>query len=298
MHPAKIRKASENMTEKNQSALILEGGGSRGVFTAGALDYLMEKDERFSYVIGVSAGACNAMDYLSGQPGRTKNCMIVQEKKNRYIATKGAMKKGRLFDMDMIFDKYPNSIFPFDFDTYFQSDIDCELVVTNCLSGKAQYLSERENRERLLAICRASSSIPVASDMVMVDGEPCLDGGIADSIPIIHAMKKGYRKNVVILTRKKGYRKKKPGKSKAFYVAAFKEYPEFLNTLLNRYRNYNRTLELIEKWEQEGHIFVIRPEMETVSRTEQNTRKLTEFYEHGIEVMKDHFEEMQEYLES
>lgn len=286
------------MTELNQAALTLEGGGNRGVFTAGVLDYLMERDEKFSYVVGVSAGACNAMDYLSKQPERTKNCMIVQERKNRYIATKGALKRGRLFDMDVIFDKYPNKIFPFDFDTYFQSDMDCEMVVTNCISGKAQYLSEKESRERLLAICRASASIPVASDMVMVDGEPCLDGGIGDSIPVIHAMKKGYRKNVVILTRRMGYRKKKPGKSRALYMAAFKEYPEFLNTLLTRYKNYNRTLELIEKWEQEGHIFVIRPKMETVSRTEQNIRKLTEFYQHGIEVMKEQFDEMQEYLKS
>ena len=255
------------MTEMNQAALVLEGGGNRGVFTAGALDFLLEKDEMFSYVIGVSAGACNAMDYLSRQPERTRNCMIVQEKKNRYIATRDALRKGRLFDMDMIFDKYPNEIFPFDFETYFQSDADCEMVVTNCLTGEAQYLSEKNDKDRLLAICRASSSIPVASDMVTVDGEPCLDGGIADSIPIIHAMEKGYRKDVVILTRQKGYRKSKPGKSRALYLAAFKEYPAFLNTLLNRYRNYNRTLELVEKWEREGHIFVIRPEMEPVSRT-------------------------------
>lgn len=282
----------------NQAALVLEGGGNRGVFTAGALDFLMEKDEMFSYVIGVSAGACNAMDYLSRQPERTRNCMIVQEKKNRYIATRDALRKGRLFDMDMIFDKYPNEIFPFDFETYFQSDADCEMVVTNCLTGEAQYLSEKNDKDRLLAICRASSSIPVASDMVTVDGEPCLDGGIADSIPIIHAMEKGYRKDVVILTRQKGYRKSKPGKSRALYLAAFKEYPAFLNTLLNRYRNYNRTLELVEKWEREGHIFVIRPEMEPVSRTEQNIEKLTDFYQHGYDVMKDRFDEMQAYLKS
>ena len=282
----------------NQAALVLEGGGNRGVFTAGALDFLMEKQEMFCYVIGVSAGACNAMDYLSGQPERTRNCMIVQEKKNRYIATRDALKKGRLFDMDMVFDRYPNEIFPFDFDTYFQSDMDCEMVVTNCLTGEAQYLSEKSSKDRLLAICRASSSIPVASDMVTVDGEPCLDGGIADSIPIIHAMEKGYRKDVVILTREKGYRKSKPGKSRALYMAAFKEYPAFLNTLLNRYRNYNRILELVEKWEREGHIFVIRPEMEPVSRTEQNIEKLTEFYQHGYDVMKNRFDEMQAYLKS
>ena len=90
--------------------------------------------------------------------------------------------------------------------------------------------------------------------MVEIDGVPYLDGGIADSIPLIHAMEKGYRKNVVILTRNMGYRKKKPGKSTPLYVAAFRHYPEFLNTLYNRYRSYNRTLELLEKWEREGHI--------------------------------------------
>ena len=286
------------MTEKNQAALVLEGGGNRGVFTAGVLDYLMEQNELFSYVVGVSAGACNAMDYLSRQPERTKNCMIVEEKKNRYIGTREALKKGRLFDMDMIFEKYPNEIFPFDFDTYFQSDIDCEMVVTSCLTGEAMYLSEKNDRERLLAICRASSSIPVASDKVMVDGIPCLDGGISDSIPLIHAMEKGYRKDVVILTREKGYRKSRPGKSKALYMAAFKEYPAFLNTLVNRYRNYNHTLELVEKWEREGHIFVIRPEIEPVSRTEQNAEKLSGFYQHGYDVMKNRFDELQAYLKS
>lgn len=199
--------------------------------------------------------------------------------------------------MDMIFDKYPNEIFPFDFDTYFQSDVECELVATNCLTGKAEYLSEDSDKKRLLNITRASSSIPAASPMVKLDGVPYLDGGIADSIPIIHAMKKGCRKNVVILTRNYGYRKQKPTKSRAFYVAAFKNYPEFLRSLLNRYQVYNRTLELVEKWEKEGHIFVIRPEMKTVSRTEQNTKVLTEFYQHGRDVMEEQLEAMTEYLE-
>ncbi|MDO4272530.1 MAG: patatin family protein [Eubacteriales bacterium] len=285
------------MTEKNQAALILEGGATRGVFTAGVLDYLMEMKTEFPYVTGVSAGACNAVDYVSRQPGRTKQCMILEDKQYRYISVRKTIRNRSLFDMDMIFDRYPNEIFPFDFDTYFNSDTCCELVVTNCLSGKAEYLTEKSDRKRLMDICRASSSVPAACPMVMVDGHPCLDGGISDSIPVIHAVKKGYRKNVVVLTRNYGYRKKRPGKSRAFYMAAFKEYPNLLNTLLNRYRVYNRTLEIIEKWEKEGHIFVIRPQMETVSRTEQNTKVLTEFYQHGYDVMEQQFQAFKEYLE-
>lgn len=281
-----------------RTSLVLEGGGSRGVFTAGVLDFLMEKNVKFPYVIGVSAGCCNALDYVSRQPGRTMDCMVVEDKKNSYIATKAALKKHQLFDMDMLFDKYPNELFPFDFDTFFQSDAECEIVVTNCQTGEAEYFSEKRDPKRLMEISRASSSIPLVSPMVEIDGGPYLDGGIADSIPLVHAMEKGYRKNVVILTRNKGYRKSKPGKSAALYVAAFRQYPELLNTLYNRYRNYNRTLELLEKWEREGHIFVIRPEIPTVGRVEKNKEKLRGFYDHGHDVMEDHYEELLAYLYS
>lgn len=285
------------MNGKKEAALVLEGGGTRGVFTAGVLDYLMEKEVKFPYVIGVSAGACNAIDYVSKQIGRTKDCTIIQDRKNRYIGTKDALKKGYLFDMDRLFDEYPNRLFPFDFDTYFASGIQCEVVVTNCLTGEAMYLSEKQDKERLLTICRASSSIPLISPVVDVDGIPCVDGGVADSVPLIHSMKLGHQKNVVVLTRNKGYRKKAPGKSRLLYTAALKKYPNLLNALLNRYRNYNRVMELVEKWEEEGHIFVIRPEVEPVSRTEQNVEKLTEFYDHGYQLMKQRMEEMQAYLE-
>lgn len=285
------------MNKENETALILEGGGNRGVFTAGVLDYLMEQNMEFSYVTGVSAGACNAVDFVSKQTGRTRQCMILEDKEYSYISMGNVIKNKSLFDMDMLFDRYPNEIFPFDFDTYFRSDTECELVVTNCNTGEAEYLSEKEDRQRLMNICRASSSLPVVSPMVELDGETYLDGGIADSIPVIHAMKKGYRKNVVILTRNYGYRKEKPGKSKALYVAAFREYPRLLNTLLNRYRNYNRTLDLIEKWEKEGHIFVLRPEMEPVGRAERDAEKLSAFYQHGYELMKEKMPDMMTYLE-
>lgn len=285
------------MTEKNETALVLEGGGNRGVFTAGALDYLMEQGVRFSYVTGVSAGACNAIDYVSGQIGRTRDCMIVEDREYRSISLKNVVENHSLFDMDMIFDRYPNEIFPFDYEQYFASGILCEMVVTNCLTGEAEYLSEEKDRKRLLDICRASSSIPGVSPMVEIEGTPYVDGGVGDSIPLIHAMKEGHRKNVVILTRNRGYRKKKPGKSRAFYMAAFKKYPNLRDALLNRYQVYNRTLELIEKWEKEGHIFVLRPEIPAVSRTEQNQEALKAFYDHGYEVMRDRLGELYDYLE-
>lgn len=284
------------MTEKNEAALILEGGGTRGVFTSGVLDRIMEQRVEFSYVVGVSAGACNAIDYVSEQADRTRKCTIPEDKKNSYLGLRQTLKNHTLFDMDMLFDRYPNEIYPFDYDTYFKSDKRCELVVTNCITGQAEYMEEHSDKERLMAICRASSSIPGGCPMVMIDEVPYLDGGIADSIPIRHAMKEGYRKNVVILTRNYGYRKKKPQKSKMFYAAAFRKYPNLVHTLLNRYQKYNRTLELIEKWEKEGRIFVIRPEVRTVSRTETDPKELQAFYQHGYDLMGQKLHELQEYL--
>lgn len=284
------------MTVKSGTALILEGGGNRGVFTSGVLDCLMEHQIKFPYVVGVSAGACNAVDYVSWQPGRTKNCMILEDKENRYISLRQTIRNKSLFDMDMIFDRFPKEIFPFDFDTFFQSDIRCQMVVTDCITGKARYTEEKKDSDRLMNICRASSSIPAACPMVMLDGRPYLDGGVSDSIPLFHAMKLGYQKDVVVLTRNLGYRKTKHGKSAAFYSAAFKKYPNLVRSLLNRYKVYNRTLDLVEKWEREGHIFVIRPVSKPISRTEQDKEAMTAFYQEGYDLMEKRLEELQAYL--
>lgn len=284
------------MTNKNLG-LVLEGGATRGVFSAGVLDYIMEQGfYEFPYVAGVSAGACNAVDYVSRQIGRTRDCTIHKDKSQGFISLKTAIKKKSLFDMDMLFDRYPNELYPFDYDTYFQSEVQCELVVTNCITGCAEYLGERSNRERLMKICRASSSIPLASPMVKIDGMPYLDGGLADSIPIIRSLKTGHTKNVIVLTRNKGYRKKAPKKSRALYQTAYRDYPNLVKTILNRYHVYNKTLSYIEKWEREGKVFVIRPEVPEVSRTEQDYDALMAFYQHGYDSMEDKFEAMLEFL--
>ena len=147
-----------------KATLVLEGGANRGVFTSGVLDYLMGKELYMSNVIGVSAGACNAVDYVSKQAGRSRECVIHREKEYDYVyGLKKTLKEKALMDMDMLFDKFPNEIYPFDFETYFASDMECELGVTNCITGAAEYLSEDKDPERLMKICRASSSMPLAA---------------------------------------------------------------------------------------------------------------------------------------
>lgn len=279
-----------------KAGLVLEGGATRGIFTSGVLDFLMERDLYLPYVIGVSAGACNGIDYVSRQIGRTRNCIIPLDKTSRYVNVRRVLKTRSLFDMDLIFDKYPKEIFPFDFETYRHSKIRCELAVTNCVTGKAEYLDDREDAERLLSICRASCSMPVASKMVEVDGIPYMDGGLADSVPVARMLRQGYKKCVVVLTRNAGYRKRLSRQAAAIYQAACKEYPELVKAACRRPLVYNRTMDLIDRLEAKGHIFVIRPQNPVVSRTEQRPEVLDAFYRHGYELMKERFEGLLRYL--
>lgn len=282
------------------ATMVLEGGAVRGVFTSGVLDYLMERGTYVSHVIGVSAGSCNAVDYVSKQIGRTRDCMIVSEKEYSYHnGLRQFVREKSILDMDMVFDKYPKEIFPFDFDTYFASDMVCEIVTTNCETGKAEYMTESSgDRERLLKLTRASSSLPLLAPMVNIDGVPYLDGGLADSIPVKRAFEIGNEKIVVVLTRNPGYRKKSTSRGMAqLYRRAYKKYPNLVRTTVRRNAVYNKQMELIEKLEQEDKIYVIRPMIPTVSRLEKDCDTLTNFYEHGYNLMKKDYDNLMRFLE-
>ena len=282
-----------------KATLVLEGGATRGVFTAGVLDYLMEKDLYMSYVIGVSAGACNAVDYVSKQMGRTKNCMIPTDKNYTYFhGFRKFVRERSLMNMDLIFDAFPKQIYPFDFDTYFQSETECELVATNCVTGKPEYFNVRNDQEKLLKSCRASCSLPLLAPMVNIDGIPYLDGGLSDSVPIDRAFQKGNDKIVVVLTRNKGYRKSKAPRGLAeVYRRSYRSYPNLVRSILTRSIYYNQTMRKLELLEQQGKIFVIRPTVKPISRIERDTALLNMFFEHGYHLMEQEYEKLQAYLE-
>ena len=279
--------------------IVLEGGATRGVFTSGVLDYLMEEDLYFSHVIGVSAGSCNGVDYVSRQIGRTKKCMIPEKKEYSYYSgVRSAIKEKSILDMDMVFDTFPKKIYPFDFETYFQSDMVCEIVTTNCETGKAEYMTEQNDPDRLMKLCRASSSMPLLSPIVNIDGVPYLDGGLADSVPVRRALKLENEKIVLVLTRNPGYRKKPISKGTAkLYRRAYKKYPNLVHAAVYRNHVYNKTMELVERLEEEEKIFVIRPLVPTVSRLERDEAALSTFYQHGYNLMKRQQEALQRYLE-
>ncbi len=282
-----------------KATMVLEGGATRGVFTSGVLDYLMERNLYTSHVIGVSAGSCNGVGYVSRQPGRTRDCMIHDEREySYYYGFRKFIREKSLMDMDMIFDRYPNEFFPFDYDTYFASETECEIVTTNCETGRAEYMTERHERERLMKICRASSSMPLVSPMVNVDGVPYLDGGLADSIPLKRAMEFGNKKIIVVLTRNPGYRKKPTSQAVCdLYRRAYRNYPALVQTTIRRNYEYNRQIRLVEKLERERKIFVFRPLIPTIARLEKDCDALKHFYRHGYLQAKRRHEELLKYLD-
>ena len=276
------------MTQKtvqlnSASGLILEGGGMRGVFTCGVLDNFMERGIRFPYTIGVSAGACNGLSYMSGQKGRAKYSNIDLLEKYRYLGIKQLILKGNIMDFDLLFHTFPEQIIPYDYDKYARCSEVYEMVTTDCLTGHACYYNEKHDPRRIIEIVKASSSLPFVCPISYVDGHPMLDGGIADSLPLLRARELGYNNNVVVLTRNKGYRKpSKPTTVPFFY---YRQYPYLRRAIAGRNALYNSQIEMIEQMEERGEITVIRPQKPiVVDRIERDTSKLLDLYNQGYEI--------------
>lgn len=184
--------------EQNNTALVLEGGGLRGVFTCGILDCFMEKGIRFPFTVGVSAGACNGLSFMSGQKGRAKASNIDLMDEYHYVGFRYLLTQRCIMDFKLLFEDFPERIIPYDYDAYFSNPDRFIMVTTNCLTGEAEYFEEKSSSHRVMDIVRASSSLPFVSPITYVDGTPMLDGGIVDSIPVEYAMTNGYERIVAV----------------------------------------------------------------------------------------------------
>lgn len=267
--------------ELKESALILEGGGLRGAFTTGVLDAFIEENIFFPYTIGVSAGANNGLSYVARQFKRSYHCNIEVLKKYNYVGVKHYLRGKGYINLQHLIKDYPEKYFPLDFETYKNVGNRMVMVTSNCITGKAEYLEEKNDKERLLDICQASCSLPVLCPVINIDGVPMSDGGICDSIPLNQAMKEGFKTNVVVLTKTKEYRKN----NRKQYLPGFvlRKYPEIRKKLINRNIDYNEMLDYIDELERKGEIFVIRPSSSmNVTRTTTDYNALNALYRHGL----------------
>lgn len=285
--------------ELKKGTLILEGGAARGVFTAGVLDYLLEKDTMFADVIGVSAGSMNTLGYVAQQPGRTKATMIHEDGNYSSTNIRAFNKNKTILDMELMFHDFAHEIFPVDFEAFFESGVNTHIVTTNCETGRAQYHTEKDDKYHLMKLCRASSSLPLVTPIVRINDIPCLDGGLADAVPIRYARTLHNSKIVIILTRNPGYRKKPISVGmRKIYEKAYGKYPEFIKLMRRRVAEYNRTMEFIEKLEAEGKVYVIRPQIPTIGRMDKDIDKLNGFYDHGYQLMEKEYDSLMKYLDT
>jgi len=280
------------------TGLVLEGGGMRGAFTAGVLDFFMDHNMHFPYVVGASAGACNGSSYIAKQRGRNYKVMVGYGNHPEYISLKRAITKKELFGMDFLFDKLPNKLVPFHYDRFFEStNMKQKFVVgvTDVNTGQPVYYDQFNSRDDLLKLIRASSSLPFIAPIIEHEGQQLLDGGIADPIPINPSIA-GNKKHVVVLTRNEGYIKQKMRFS-WFFQRKYREYPNLIRALEMRHERYNQTMKQLEELKDNGEVFMIRPE-ETlaVSRIERNQSKLHELYEQGYRQAQSQFSSLQSFL--
>lgn len=263
-------------------SLVLEGGGMRGIYTAGVLDFFMDKGILFDDIIGVSAGACNSVSYISGQRGRNLAINTSYCRDKRYISILGLFTKGQIFNMDFLFNDIPKELIPFDYDSFNASSCRLTAVSTDCETGMPVYHSIKDMYVDDIYV-RASSSIPMASPIVEADGKKLVDGGPSDSIPISFSVESGFDKHIVVLTRHSGYQKKK-NKLYPLCKLALKKYPKLVETMKNRYLNYNRSVKLAEQLEMENKAVIIRSDSPfKFSRFERNPENLRKLYQKGYE---------------
>lgn len=275
--------------------LVLEGGGMRGLYTCGVLEYFLEKHIYFDYIIGVSAGACNAVSYISRQKGRNEKVNIDYVRNWRYMSIRNFILNKSMFGMDFIFDEIPNKYVLFDYKAFDKSECQFYIGATDCNTGSPIYIGKDEMGSKFEAL-RASASLPLISPIVKFKGRELLDGGISDSIPIRKSIMDGNTKNVIILTRNHDYRKE-PTRHIGLLKTKYRRYPKLVDTIVNRHIHYNETLDYINQLERDGEAFVIRPsEKLQVGRLEKNPERLRKLLNNGYEDISRHAAAFNEFI--
>lgn len=237
------------------------GGGERGAYGAGVLDFCMERSLSFDCCVGVSAGAANLSSYLAGQMGRNFAFYTEYSFRPQYMGMGLAARMREYTDLDYIYGTLSNSDgeYPLDYEAMVASGKEFIVVATDASSALPVYFTMQDMAQDDYAPVKASSALPVVNKPYPVHGRPCFDGGLSDPIPVRRAFDAGCDKVVVILTRPRDfYRSPKRDVRFARIVAA--SYPRVAEALVNRAGLYNLQLDLAKKYEREGKVLILAPD--------------------------------------
>ena len=268
----------------------------KGVYTAGVLDFFLDQGIDFAKCYGVSAGACHLCSYLSKQRGRAYAVAADYLDDPNYWGISSLLRTGDLFNVDMCYRQIPETLNPFDYETYDKNPSKGYAVVTNIETGRAEYIPFGDLHENIRAV-RASASLPLVSRNVRIGDSLYLDGGLADPIPLLHSVLDGNRKNVVIMTKEVGYRRK-PSKNLGLIRLRYARYPKVYELMKNRHIEYNKTLDYLQEQVNNKTAFLIRPQVKSdVGRIEKDEKKLKALYEEGYEEARRCHKGLMEFLE-
>lgn len=277
-----------------KTGLVLEGGGMRGMYTAGVLDVFMENGIRFDKIVGVSAGALFGVNYLSGQKGRVIRYNKRFNGDKNYMGIRPLLTEGNIVNTKYAYHDVPYSLDPFDDENFKKSDTEFYAVVTNIESGNPEYIKINSVFEQM-DVLRASGSLPFVSKPVKIRAKNYLDGGISDSIPYKWMAHQDVSKIIVILTRDISYRKKET--SSLLINMFYRNYPKLAERLHKRHIEYNESAKELTEIEKSGAVLVIRPSKPIeVGRMEKNPENLQEVYDLGVNDAKNMLETVMRYL--
>ena len=281
------------MMTGHKTTLVLEGGAMRGLYSAGVLDVFMQNDINIDTIYGVSAGALFGLNYKSRQIGRALRYNLKYAREKNYMGLYSLITTGEIMNRDFCFKKLVYELDKLDFETYKNNPVDFYAVVTNIETGKPEYI-KIDDAQKDLEYFRASGSMPFVSRPVEVNGNLYLDGAVSDAVPFKKVLETGCEKIIVVLTRPSGYRKKY---TPLPYKLCYGKFPNFIETAKNSYKRYNETMDLIEKYESENKIIVLRPsELVKMKRVEKDRKKLQRMYDLGISDCMAKLDEIKEYI--
>lgn len=274
-----VQKTTRGQIKDLKIGLVLEGGGFRGIYTAGVLDVFMDNGLAFDGVIGVSAGVIHGCSFLSGQKGRSIRYYKKYCGDPRFMSFKSWLKTGNVVGVDFCYRELPEELDKYDYKAFSENKTPFYAVCSNVESGEADLIRITDMKEQINFV-RASASLPYFSKIVEIEEKKYLDGGVTDSIPVKLFREKGYARNVVVMTRTADYRKEKGNSftSRLFY----RKYPKFASALSNRYLMYNQEKDFIANLESKGEVFCIQPKFTPeIGRLEADPEKIQRVYDMG-----------------
>lgn len=283
-----------------KAALVIEGGSYRGLFAAGVLDVFMENDIWFEYANGVSSGGLILYNYLSKQPYRTRDINETFCNDKRYVGMGNLLRDGNVFNFRFMRKDICEELFPMDMDTFNSNPMETEVAATNCVTGKPEYFSKKKLTAMQYDIaCMASASMPILSKIVLIDRKPYLDGGVSCPIAYNRAFEVGYDKVVVISSRPYGYRcEKQSHLVQKCIERKYARFPKFCEQYSKMAKIHNEQYEELEKLEDEGKVYVLRPSGTIkVGHLERSAKKIEELYQEGVERMNTQMDDLKKYLE-